>query len=165
MGRIINLEELRSIRNRLRDERKKVVFTNGVFDILHRGHVQYLTDARALGDVLIVGINSDDSVRRIKGSGRPIVGEEDRAFLVSSLLPVDFVCFFDEDTPYNLIAAIVPDILVKGADWSRDNIVGREIVEGAGGVVKAIKLTPDRSTTSIIDRILERFSGDRAKGK
>ncbi len=133
------------------------MFTNGVFDIIHRGHIEYLRKARALGDALVVGLNSDASVRRIKGEKRPIVPQDDRAYVLSNLLPVDYVCLFNEDTPQALIAAVVPDVLVKGADWSIDKIIGRDIVEQAGGQVATIDFVPDRSTTSIIDRILERF--------
>jgi len=158
MGRVVHREELKTIRETLRRDRRKVVFTNGVFDILHRGHVDYLLKARGAGDVLVVGMNSDASVRRIKGEKRPIVPEEDRAFVLSNLVPVDFVCLFEEDTPYSLIAEILPDVLVKGADWSVEAIVGKEVVEKAGGVVSTIAFVPDRSTTSIIDRIVERFS-------
>ncbi len=157
MGKVLSIPELKSFREALREQKKKVVFTNGVFDIIHRGHIEYLSKAKNLGDVLIVGINSDASVRRIKGDKRPIVSESDRAFVVVNLLPVDFVCLFDEDTPLNLISAIVPDILVKGADWKVDDIVGKEVVEKAGGKVITIDFIPDRSTTSIIDRVLERF--------
>jgi len=158
MGRIVSLEELKPIRDRLRKENKRVVFTNGVFDILHRGHVEYLIEAKALGEILIVGVNSDDSVRRLKGEGRPIVVEQDRAFLVANLSSVDFVCVFQEDTPLRLISTLLPDVLVKGADWNTDDIVGRNIVENAGGIVKTITLTQGRSTTSIINRVIERFS-------
>ena len=157
MGRILNPQELKSIRESLRQQKKKVVFTNGVFDIIHRGHIEYLSKAKNLGDALIVGINTDASARRIKGNKRPIVNEEDRAFVVANISPVDYVCLFDEDTPFNLISAFVPDILVKGADWKVESIVGREIVEKAGGKVMTIDFIPDRSTTSIIDRILDRF--------
>jgi len=158
MGRIVSLDELKPIRDQLRKEKKRVVFTNGVFDILHRGHVEYLLEAKALGEILIVGVNSDDSVRRLKGEGRPIVVEQDRAFLVANLSSVDFVCVFQEDTPLRLISTLLPDVLVKGADWNTDDIVGRNIVENAGGIVKTITLTQGRSTTSIINRVIERFS-------
>ncbi|MBI5022195.1 MAG: D-glycero-beta-D-manno-heptose 1-phosphate adenylyltransferase [Ignavibacteriales bacterium] len=157
MGKVLSLHELMSERDSLRKENKKVVFTNGVFDIIHRGHIEYLIKAKALGDVLIVGLNSDSSVRRIKGDKRPIVGENDRSFVLANLSPVDYVCLFDEDTPLNLISAIVPDVLVKGADWSVDAIVGKDVVEKAGGRVMAIEFIPDRSTTSIIEMILKRF--------
>jgi rfaE bifunctional protein nucleotidyltransferase chain/domain len=157
MGSVITLGELTIIRSSLRKERKTVVFTNGVFDILHRGHIEYLNRSKALGDILIVGMNSDASVRRIKGEKRPIVEEHDRAFVLANLRAVDYVCLFEEDTPLRLISAIVPDILVKGADWNIDAIVGKDVVERAGGKVMTIDFVPDRSTTSVIDRILERF--------
>ncbi len=156
MGRVVLLGELSGIRSTLRSGGKRVVFTNGVFDILHRGHVEYLAKAKQLGDVLIVGMNSDDSVRRIKGDRRPIVGGDDRAFVLSHLECVDFVCLFTEDTPQRIIEALVPDVLVKGSDWNIRDIVGREIVEKAGGRVATIDYVPDRSTTGIIERILER---------
>lgn len=159
MGRVVTRAELSAARAELRRERKKAVFTNGVFDIIHRGHIEYLAKARAAGDALIVGLNSDASVRRIKGPKRPVVGEADRAFVLANLVPVDYVCLFDEDTPEALIRDIVPDILVKGADWKIDAIVGKDIVEKAGGRVAVIDFVPDRSTTSIIDRIVERFAG------
>lgn len=154
MGRVVTREELIRIRQDLQKSGKKVVFTNGCFDILHRGHVEYLQKAKALGDVLIVGLNTDASVKRLKGPSRPIVNQEDRAFVLSALSAVDYVCYFDDDTPYELIKAIVPDVLVKGGDWAVENVVGRDIVEGAGGVVKTIEFVPNRSTTSIIERIL-----------
>lgn len=157
MGRIVTLDELRSIREELRRNRKTVVFTNGCFDIIHRGHIDYLSKAKALGDVLVVGLNADTSVTRIKGSQRPIVPQEDRAVILASLSPVDYVCLFAEDTPMALINAIVPDVLVKGADWNIADIVGRETVERAGGKVATIDVVPGRSTTGIIERILERF--------
>jgi rfaE bifunctional protein nucleotidyltransferase chain/domain len=165
MGKLINLEELKSIRSQLKKDKKRVVFTNGVFDILHRGHLEYLIESKTLGDILIVGINSDASVKRIKGEGRPIVHEQDRAFLVANLSPVDYVCLFNEDTPYNLISVLIPDILIKGADWKTNDIVGKDIVEKAGGIVKTITLTPGRSTTSIINRVINRFPPPRDKRK
>lgn len=155
MGKVVTLNELLEIRQRLRSEGKQVVFTNGCFDILHRGHIDYLNKAKECGDVLVVGVNGDDSVRRIKGKGRPIVPQDDRAFLVANLSSVDFVCIFEEETPANIISAVIPDILVKGSDWSIDRIVGRDVVEGAGGKVMNIKLTPNRSTTNIIQTIME----------
>ena len=158
MGKVVGAGELRTIRAGLRGERKKVVFTNGVFDLIHRGHIEYLNKAKALGDVLIVGLNDDDSVRRIKGSKRPLVNEADRAYVVANLSPVDFACLFREDTPFELISALVPDVLVKGADWKVEDIVGKEIVERAGGTVASIEFVPDRSTSGLIERILERFS-------
>ncbi len=160
MGRVVTVPELKKIRDECRRAGKTVVFTNGVFDIIHRGHIEYLSRAKALGGVLVVGVNSDDSVRRIKGPKRPIVPESDRAFVVANLSPVDYVSLFTEDTPLNLISSVLPDILVKGADWSIDKIVGKDVVEAAGGTVSTIEFIPDRSTTSIIDRVLERFSSD-----
>jgi len=157
MGKVVTLDALKKVRASFREQKKKVVFTNGVFDIIHRGHVEYLTKSKMLGDVLVVGMNSNTSVHRIKGDKRPIVDERDRAFVLANLVPVDFVCLFNEDTPLHLISAIVPDILVKGADWNVDAIVGKDTVEQAGGKVMTIDFVPDRSTTSIIDRILERF--------
>jgi rfaE bifunctional protein nucleotidyltransferase chain/domain len=158
MGTVLSLHDAVLKRKTYKGNGKRVVFTNGVFDIVHRGHVEYLAKARSLGDALIVGINTDESVRRIKGEKRPVVTLEDRAFVLANLLPVDVVCPFDEDTPYNLISAIVPDILVKGADWNIDDIVGKDIVLGAGGKVETIDYIPNRSTSGIIERILERFS-------
>ena len=158
MGRVLLLPELLTFRTQFRTRRQRVVVTNGVFDIIHRGHVEYLTKAKALGDILIVGMNTDASVRRIKGTKRPIVRQDDRAFIVANLLPVDYVCLFEEDTPYELIRAIVPDVLVKGADWDIEKIVGKDIVEAAGGKVMTIEFVHDRSTTNIIERILERLS-------
>jgi D-beta-D-heptose 7-phosphate kinase/D-beta-D-heptose 1-phosphate adenosyltransferase len=153
MGRLLGIRELLRIRRSLRRRGKTVVFTNGVFDIIHRGHVEYLAKARALGDVLVVGLNTDASIRRIKGRNRPINPGTDRAAVLSMLSPVDYVCFFREDTPRRLIARLLPDVLVKGADWKRNSIVGKEIVEGNGGIVKTVRLTPRRSTTSIIARV------------
>lgn len=158
MGSVVGVEKIKSERERLRQQKKKVVFTNGCFDIIHRGHIEYLTKSKALGDILIVGINTDASVRRIKGEQRPIVQEDDRAFVLANLVPVDYVCTFDEDTPLSLITAITPDILVKGADWNINDIVGKDVVEHSGGRVATIDFIPNRSTSNIIERILERFS-------
>jgi len=136
-----------------RRRRRRVVFTNGVFDLLHPGHVRYLQQARALGDALIVGVNSDRSVRANKGAGRPVVPDAERAEIVAALSPVDAVVVFDEDTPHELVAAIQPDILVKGADWAADAIVGRDIVEARGGQVVRIPVEPGYSTSALLDRI------------
>ncbi len=162
VDKIKSLEEMRQIRDRLRCEGKKLVFTNGCFDILHAGHVRYLNQARALGDALVVAVNSDRSVRKIKGPGRPIVPEMERAEILTALACVDFVFLFDDPTPQRVIDAIVPDVLVKGADWRISEIVGRETVERAGGVVRNISLLEGASTTGIITRVLERF-GSQAK--
>lgn len=158
MGRVVSEEELSPILRELRHRKKKVVFTNGCFDIIHRGHIDYLTKSKAMGDTLIVGVNTDASVRKIKGSNRPIVGQEDRAYIVANISAVDYVCLFDEETPYQLITRIVPDVLVKGADWNKEEIVGKDVVERAGGAVVTIDVIPDQSTSSIIQRILDRFS-------
>jgi rfaE bifunctional protein nucleotidyltransferase chain/domain len=138
---------------RARAQGKRVVFTNGVFDILHPGHVRYLRDARALGDLLIVGVNSDRSVRALaKAPDRPINGEAERAEVLAALASVDAVVIFDEDTPHEIISALQPDILVKGADWGENAIVGRDVVEARGGKVVRIALAEGYSTTRIIER-------------
>ena len=158
MSSATSLSEIKSIRSKLKAEGKKVVFTNGVFDLIHAGHVDYLSKARKLGDVLIVGLNSDESVRRIKGEKRPILKQEERAFILSNLKPVDYVVFFEEDTPAILISEIIPDILVKGADWSVEKIVGKDMVEKNGGKVMNIEFVNDQSTSRIIDMIIKRYS-------
>jgi rfaE bifunctional protein nucleotidyltransferase chain/domain len=138
-----------------RAARAKVVFTNGVFDLLHRGHVEYLEDARQLGDRLVVGLNTDGSVRRLKGASRPIVGERDRAAVVGALSCVDLVVLFDDDTPLRLIEAVQPDVLVKGGDYALADIVGRTFVESRGGRVVAVPLREGLSTSEIVKRIQE----------
>jgi D-beta-D-heptose 7-phosphate kinase/D-beta-D-heptose 1-phosphate adenosyltransferase len=137
----------------LRDAGKVVVFTNGVFDLLHPGHVRYLAAARALGDALVVGVNSDRSARAHKGGDRPITPDAERAEVLASLAVVDAVVIFDEDTPQDIVAAVQPDILVKGADWPHDAIVGRDIVEARGGRVVRIPVEPGYSTTAIVEKI------------
>ena len=132
---------------------KSVVFTNGCFDLLHPGHVALFEAARAQGDVLVVGLNSDRSVRALKGEGRPLVPEDERAETIAALEAVDRVVVYDDDTPRAVIAALGPDVLVKGADWAADAIVGREEVEAGGGRVVRVELTPGRSTTSMVARI------------
>lgn len=132
---------------------KKIVFTNGCFDILHRGHVTYLNQARDLGDLLIVGINSDESVKRLKGPERPVNMLEDRAYVLSALKSVDYVIPFEEDTPLNLINLIMPDILVKGGDYTIDRIIGAQEVLANGGKVEIIPFVPGKSTSAIIDTI------------
>jgi len=136
---------------------KKVVFSNGCFDILHAGHVRYLAAARKLGDALVIGLNSDDSVRRIKGPLRPVCPEPDRAELLSALEAVDAVTIFDEDTPEVLIGMLLPDVLVKGADWPIEKIAGAKAVLEAGGSVMTVPLLEERSTSGIIDTILQRY--------
>jgi rfaE bifunctional protein nucleotidyltransferase chain/domain len=157
MGRLIGREALIRIRRKLKRQGKCVVFTNGTFDILHRGHVEYLQAARRLGDILIVGLNTDASIRRIKGDKRPINTNRDRAAVLAALGCVDYVCLFGDDTPQRLITALVPDVLVKGADWSANAIVGKDVVEAHGGSVRRIRLTPGRSTTNVIGKILEKY--------
>lgn len=142
----------------LKAQNKKIVFTNGVFDIIHRGHVEYLTEAKSLGDILIVGLNSDSSVKMIKGDKRPIVAEENRAYVLANLKPVDYVVIFTEDTPYNTIKKIIPDILVKGADWAEDKIIGSDIVKQSGGEIKRITFVENNSSTNIIDRIIQLYT-------
>lgn len=132
---------------------KKIVFTNGCFDILHRGHVEYLSKARDLGDVLVVGLNTDNSVRRLKGHGRPVNDETARAIVLASLSFVDAVILFDEDTPLELITVILPDILVKGKDYDGKEIVGSEIVRARGGEIITVELTEGYSTTGTIERM------------
>ena len=148
---------------RLQTSGKKVVFTNGCFDVLHPGHLDLLTRARALGDALVVAINGDASVRRLKGENRPIFPETERGEVLSALEVVDFVCTFNEDTPLETILDVRPDILVKGADWV-GNIVGSKEVEGWGGKVVALPLVPGNSTTGVIERVLER-SRDRGSSR
>lgn len=138
---------------RLRGEGRAIVFTNGVFDILHPGHVRYLETARGLGDALIVAVNSDASVRAIKGPSRPINPEDERAELVAALACVDAVVIFDEETPARIVETIAPDVLVKGADWAADAIVGREAVERRGGRVERVKVEQGHSTSSIIAKV------------
>jgi len=152
---LISRNQIVEIRKKLKVDGKKVVFTNGCFDILHAGHVDYLLKAKNEGDILIVALNSDKSVKRIKGSSRPIINENERAFILNSLEAVDYVTLFDEDTPEEIINQLIPDVLVKGADWSIENIVGREIVEKNGGEVKSIKFESDQSTSKIIKKIIE----------
>jgi len=152
-----NINEVVPLIKDLKSQKKKIVFTNGVFDIIHRGHIEYLKEAKSLGDVLIVGLNSDKSVKEIKGEKRPIISEENRAIVLSNLKPVDYVVIFNEDTPYELINAIKPDILVKGGDWSADKIVGSDIVNSYGGQVRAIKFIENNSSTDIIGRIIEKY--------
>jgi rfaE bifunctional protein nucleotidyltransferase chain/domain len=142
-------------REELGRQGKRVVFTNGVFDILHPGHVRYLATARSHGDALIVAINSDRSVRAIKGPERPVNPETERAEVITALACVDAAVVFDEDTPHDIISAIQPDVLVKGADWAHDKIVGRDIVEARGGVVIRVKVEEGHSTTNVIKKVKE----------
>jgi D-beta-D-heptose 7-phosphate kinase/D-beta-D-heptose 1-phosphate adenosyltransferase len=151
--RVVDVRTLQRELSPLRAAGKKVVFTNGCFDILHAGHARYLHEARREGDVLVVGLNSDASVTRLKGPGRPVVGEDDRAELLASLDCVDYVVVFPDDTPESLIRAVEPDVLVKGEDWKEKGVVGREFVEARGGKVVLVKLLAGRSTTGVVEKI------------
>ena len=155
MGKLYTRGQLIEARAQWRRENKTVVFTNGCYDILHPGHIRLLESARSLGDVLILALNTDASVQRIKGPMRPFLDENRRAQLACALAAVDAVTFFDEDTPRELIAAVLPDILIKGADWAHF-IAGRQEVEAAGGKVLALPLEPGYSTTGIVEEILTR---------
>lgn len=159
MGRVVTREELLEACDEARASGLTIVFTNGCFDILHRGHIDYLSRAKALGDLLVVGVNTDRSVRGLKGDCRPIVPEGDRAAVVAALEAVDLVCLFDEPTPGELIEAVLPGVLVKGAGYTRATIVGADVVEANGGRVEALEALEGRSTRSIIARILERGEG------
>ena len=150
-------ERLKKWRDELRAQGKKLVFTNGVFDILHAGHVTYLAKARSMGDVLLIGLNSDVSTRSIKGPKRPLQHEDDRATLLAGLKMCDAVAVFDQDTPFDLIEHVIPDVLVKGGDYTIDTIVGRETVERNGGVVLPLAFVEGRSTSGIVERIIERY--------
>ena len=154
--KIKTLDEILRIRAVFRADGRRLVFTNGCFDILHVGHVRYLNRARLLGDALLVAVNSDRSVREIKGPDRPFIPEGERAEVLAALGSVDFVMMFDEATPQRVIEMILPDVLVKGADWGPMEIVGRETVEKSGGLVLSIELVPGASTSSIIRRVIER---------
>ena len=155
MDKLYTRDGLIAARVNWRKEGKKVVFTNGCYDLLHPGHIRLLEQARSLGDILILALNSDDSVRRLKGPTRPLMSEWDRAEVAAGLAAVDAITVFDEDTPRELIAAVLPDVLVKGADWAHW-IAGREEVEAAGGQVMALALEPGYSTTGIVEEILTR---------
>jgi rfaE bifunctional protein nucleotidyltransferase chain/domain len=157
MEKVIPAGKLVALRRRLRARGKTVVFTNGTFDILHSGHVQYLTKARRMGDVLVVGLNTDASIRKIKGPRRPINGNADRAAVLAGLAAVDYICFFGTATPLRLIERLLPDVLVKGADWRPGSIVGGDVVRRHGGKVRRVALTRGRSTSTIIERVLAAY--------
>jgi D-glycero-beta-D-manno-heptose 1-phosphate adenylyltransferase len=153
MGRIVSRDELIKLLGRDRRGSRQVVFTNGCFDLLHPGHIRTLEEARSLGDVLVVALNGDASVRKAKGDSRPVIAQDERAELLAALEAVDFVVLFGEPTPRELISKLLPDVLVKGADWGSTEIVGREEVEAAGGRVVSIPLEPGYSTTRILQKI------------
>lgn len=150
---IIEVKDIKKTTEEFKNNGKKIVFTNGCFDILHRGHAEYLEQAKSLGDLLVIGVNSDASVKRLKGNDRPINNENDRAFMLDKLKPVDVVTIFTEDTPIDLISEVIPDVLVKGGDWKEDDIVGSDVVKGHGGRVISLKFVDSYSTTAIIDRM------------
>ena len=155
--KIRKISGLKKILGRLRVQGKKIVFTNGCFDILHVGHIRYLRKAKSLGDILVVGMNTDRSVKTIKGEKRPIVPEKERAEVLSALEFVDYIILFDESDPLNLIVALKPDVLVKGADWSKDRIIGREAVENLGGRVVRVPMVPGVSSTGVIEKIKKAY--------
>jgi D-beta-D-heptose 7-phosphate kinase/D-beta-D-heptose 1-phosphate adenosyltransferase len=156
-NKIKKVPALKKIIVRLRKNGKKIVFTNGCFDILHYGHVKYLQDAKREGDILVVAINSDASARSIKGKKRPVVAENDRLRIIAALASVDYVVLFNADTPLEIIKQIKPDILIKGADWKKNNIVGADFVARQGGQVFTIPLVNNRSTTNLIKKIAQAF--------
>ena len=150
---ITSIQEFLEIRKKIKEKNQNIIFTNGCFDIIHRGHIEYLNEAKSLGDVLIVGLNSDSSVRKLKGEKRPVNKELDRATVLDNIKCVDYVIIFGEDTPYNLIKKVLPDILVKGGDWKPTEIVGADIVLNNGGQVKSLKYIKNYSTTEILKKI------------
>ena len=149
----MNLKDFSNIRAELKEKKKTLVFTNGCFDIIHRGHISYLNDAKNLGEYLVIGLNSDSSVKKIKGDSRPVNNEKDRMFVLENIKSVDSVIIFEEDTPYNLIKNILPDVLVKGGDWKPENIVGSDIVLSNGGKVFSLNYVENYSTTSTIEKM------------
>lgn len=155
--KIKSLNALKNIISRLKKRGRKIVFTNGCFDILHYGHAKYLEEAKRKGDILIVALNSDASVRKIKGNKRPLINQDDRLKMIAALESVDYALLFNQDTPIKVIKFLKPDILVKGADWEKGNIVGEDEVCRLGGRVVRIKLAPGRSTTSLIKKIAKLF--------
>ena len=150
-------EELRHIVEGLKKQGKRIVFTNGCFDLLHIGHIRYLEEAKSLGDILVVGVNSDRSVRSLKGPNRPILPEEERAEILSGLESVNYITIFDEPTPLELISTLQPHILVKGGDWTKESIVGKEVVERSGGEVAILPFVEGSSTSNLIEAILKRY--------
>lgn len=151
--KILSLEELLGVRKAMRADGKRLVFTNGVFDLLHVGHVRYLRSARMLGDALLVAINSDQTVRQLKGDGRPLINQDERAEVLAALRYVDYVTIFDDISPRSIIAKVLPDVLAKGGDYGLDEIHGREEVEAAGGKVVSLPFVHGASTTTIIQRM------------
>ena len=161
MDKRASFSKIEQLSKEYKKAKKTIVFTNGCFDIIHAGHVKYLNQAAQLGDILILGLNSDNSVKLIKGDNRPVIGQEHRAVVVAALSSIDHVVIFDEPDPEILIKTIVPDILVKGADWSEDQIIGGKFVKKNGGRIERVDLEPDISTTAIITRIGELYYGKK----
>lgn len=153
MSKIKTLPALKKTLAAFRKQNKRIVLTNGCFDLLHRGHCEYLKKARQMGDLLVVGLNSDASVHRLKRQGRPLTKQADRAAVLAALESVDFVTIFNEDTPFRVIKEIRPDVLVKGGDWDKNKVVGKDIVESYGGTVKLVKFLKGYSTTKILKEI------------
>ena len=151
--KILSLEKVEDVVRHIRNENKTIVFTNGCFDVIHSGHVRYLIEAKQLGDDLILGVNSDSSIKRLKGESRPINNEEDRLIVLAAFEMIDFLVIFNEDTPYNLIQTIKPDFLVKGGDWKEEQIVGSDIVKSYGGKVLSLPYHQGRSSTVIIEKM------------
>ena len=159
MDKIATFPEIKNLSRQYKDSKRTIVFTNGCFDIIHAGHVKYLTRAASLGDILILGLNSDRSVKSIKGEKRPVVGQDHRSIVVAALECIDHVVLFDEPDPGILIEAVCPDVLVKGADWPENQIIGADFVKKNGGRIERISLEPDISTTKIIELIGELYYG------
>ena len=157
MDKIKTFSQIKETVNSLKAQNKKIVFTNGCFDLIHAGHVDYLKKAKQLGDVLIIGLNSDSSIKSIKGEKRPINNQDDRAAILSAFYFVDYVVIFEQDTPYELINVVKPDILVKGSDWRNKTIVGSDIVDNTGGRVVLIEYLEGKSTTATIEKILKNY--------
>ena len=157
-SKVKTIQELQPILEILRAAGKKIVFTNGCFDLIHTGHTRYLAIARSLGDLLVVAVNSDSSVRTIKGEKRPITPQAERAETLAALQSVDFVTIFDEPDPYRVISALQPDVLVKGGDWPVEKIIGRDVVEARGGRVVNVPFVEGQSTTGIIEKILQKYA-------
>ncbi len=158
---VYTLKDFLKVRDELRCKNLKLVFTNGCFDIIHRGHIEYLNEAKKLGDFLVVGLNSDISVKAIKGKNRPVNNQNDRAYILDNIKSVDAVIIFDEETPYNLICNIVPDFLVKGGDWQENDIVGSDIVEKNGGKVISLPYIVGYSTTGLIKNVVTNFEKEK----
>ncbi|MCK5163747.1 MAG: D-glycero-beta-D-manno-heptose 1-phosphate adenylyltransferase [Desulfobacula sp.] len=159
MDKIVTFSQIKTLSRQYKDAKKTIVFTNGCFDIIHAGHVKYLTHAASFGDILVLGLNSDHSVKCIKGEKRPVIGQDHRSLVVAALSCIDHVVLFDEPDPKILIETICPDVLVKGADWPEDQIIGADYVKLNGGRIERVVLEPEISTTKIIERIGELYYG------